>query len=201
VFVSVCVAAVAARKCRRHALRSSCSRGRTNLPQAPRLAHLGARNRRNTAAAGACRELAVPLLSAAERASRRPGIARAPAPVSIPSGALASPNLACLWPLGSRLPPRLLPQALDAVPDRPLPQALEPKRPRTARDRGSLLHESATLEQFAPNVQAPECHAVLPNPSLERTSTGKALGPRGGQAYHPLRGPSALPVVSAQLKR
>jgi hypothetical protein len=43
--------------------------------------------------------------------------------------------------------------------------------------------------------------AVRPNWSLERTSTGKALGPRGGQAYHPPRGPSALPVVSAQLKR
>jgi hypothetical protein len=33
---------------------------------------------------------------------------------------------------------------------------------------------------------------VTPNLSLERTSTGKALGPRG---------PSALPVASAQLKR
>jgi hypothetical protein len=40
-----------------------------------------------------------------------------------------------------------------------------------------------------------------PNPSLERTSTGKALGPRGAQAYHAPRGPSALPVASAQLKR
>jgi hypothetical protein len=40
-----------------------------------------------------------------------------------------------------------------------------------------------------------------PNPSLERTSTGKALGPRGGLGHHPPRGPSALPVASAQLKR
>jgi hypothetical protein len=43
--------------------------------------------------------------------------------------------------------------------------------------------------------------AVMPNPSLERTSTGKPLGPRTGQCHHPLRGPSAFPVVSAQLKR
>jgi hypothetical protein len=42
---------------------------------------------------------------------------------------------------------------------------------------------------------------VRPNPSLERTSTGKALGPRNGQYHHPSRGPSALPVASAQLKR
>ena len=40
-----------------------------------------------------------------------------------------------------------------------------------------------------------------PNPSLERTSTGKALGPRGSQAYPPPRGPSTSPVPAAQLKR
>ena len=40
-----------------------------------------------------------------------------------------------------------------------------------------------------------------PNPSLERTSTGVALGPRTGQCHHPLRGPSTTPVASAQLKR
>ena len=41
----------------------------------------------------------------------------------------------------------------------------------------------------------------MPNPSLERTSTGLALGPRTGQCHHPLRGPSTNPVGSAQLKR
>ena len=41
---------------------------------------------------------------------------------------------------------------------------------------------------------------LRPNPSLERTSTGGA-GPRTGQCHHPFRGPSANPVVSAQLKR
>jgi hypothetical protein len=43
--------------------------------------------------------------------------------------------------------------------------------------------------------------SVRPNPSLERTSTGLALGPRTGSGHHPLRGPSANPVGSAQLKR
>jgi hypothetical protein len=43
--------------------------------------------------------------------------------------------------------------------------------------------------------------AVLPNPSLERTSTGKALGPRGAHCHHSPRGPSTVPVASAQLKR
>jgi len=33
-----------------------------------------------------------------------------------------------------------------------------------------------------------------PNPSLERTSTGLALGPRSARCHHPLRGPSAIPV-------
>jgi hypothetical protein len=47
----------------------------------------------------------------------------------------------------------------------------------------------------------PSKGAMRPNPSLERTSTGKPLGPRNGQYHHPLRGPSALPVASAQLKR
>jgi len=44
-------------------------------------------------------------------------------------------------------------------------------------------------------------HEVRPNPSLERTVTGKALGPRTGQYHHPLRGPSASPASAAQLKR
>jgi hypothetical protein len=43
--------------------------------------------------------------------------------------------------------------------------------------------------------------AVLPNPSLEPTRTGMALGPRGARSYHPPRGPSAIPALAAQLKR
>ncbi len=42
---------------------------------------------------------------------------------------------------------------------------------------------------------------MRPNPSLERTSTGKTLGPRASQCHHPSRGPSALPAAAAQLKR
>jgi hypothetical protein len=41
----------------------------------------------------------------------------------------------------------------------------------------------------------------LPNPSLERTATGLALGPRGFSGYRPPRGPSANPAPAAQLKR
>jgi hypothetical protein len=41
----------------------------------------------------------------------------------------------------------------------------------------------------------------MPNPSLERTPTGKPLGPRCGQCHHPHRGPSASPAGAAQLKR
>jgi hypothetical protein len=40
-----------------------------------------------------------------------------------------------------------------------------------------------------------------PNPSLERTSTGKALGPRNALVYAASRGPSAMPAAAAQLKR
>ena len=39
------------------------------------------------------------------------------------------------------------------------------------------------------------------NPSLERTSTGLALGPRSARGHHPLRGPSAIPAPATQLKR
>jgi len=42
---------------------------------------------------------------------------------------------------------------------------------------------------------------VLPNPSLEPTRTGMALGPRSARCHHSLRGPSAIPARSAQLKR
>ncbi len=43
--------------------------------------------------------------------------------------------------------------------------------------------------------------AVLPNPSLEPTRTGMALGPPGSRCHHSPRGPSATPARSAQLKR
>jgi uncharacterized protein YegJ (DUF2314 family) len=42
---------------------------------------------------------------------------------------------------------------------------------------------------------------MTPDPSLERSSTGTALGRRAAQAYHAPRRPSALPLPAAQLKR
>jgi hypothetical protein len=47
----------------------------------------------------------------------------------------------------------------------------------------------------------PSVTRALPNPSVERTSTGKALGPRTSQCHHPSRGPSASPAPAAHLKR
>lgn len=46
-----------------------------------------------------------------------------------------------------------------------------------------------------------EARALRPNPSIERTPTGKALGPRAGQCHDPPRGPRASLAMSAQLKR
>lgn len=41
---------------------------------------------------------------------------------------------------------------------------------------------------------------LRPNPSLEATATGLALGPRTGQCHHPSRGLSANPASAPQLK-
>ena len=40
-----------------------------------------------------------------------------------------------------------------------------------------------------------------PNPSVEARPNGKAPGPRGGEAYHPPRGPGALPSCPPHLER
>jgi hypothetical protein len=42
---------------------------------------------------------------------------------------------------------------------------------------------------------------VTPNPSLEPTRTGMALGPLPGVVHHPSSGPSATPALAPQLKR
>ena len=44
-------------------------------------------------------------------------------------------------------------------------------------------------------------YEMTPNPSLEPTHTGMALGPLPGVVHHPSSGPSAIPAWSAQLKR
>ena len=73
----------------------------------------------------------------------------------------------------------------------PKKQSLVP--PRSARAPGP---------HFCSAVAAPSPWArVRPNPSLERTRTGKAPWPRGSQVYHPPRGQAASPARAAQLKR
>ena len=69
--------------------------------------------------------------------------------------------------------------------------------PQVARSNLASAQQPSVPQASQP-AQDPR---VRPNPSLERTSTGMALGPRGAQVYAAPRGPSALPVASAQLKR
>ncbi len=61
----------------------------------------------------------------------------------------------------------------------------------------SLRPRPPTLRPATPCL----LHQVRPNPSLEPTRTGMALGPRGAGSYHPPRGPSAIPALAPQLKR
>lgn len=42
---------------------------------------------------------------------------------------------------------------------------------------------------------------MTPNPSLEPTRTGMALGLLPGVVHHPSSGPSAIPALAPQLKR
>jgi hypothetical protein len=79
-----------------------------------------------------------------------------------------------------------------------LPAGCQPL-PGGVRTHWVALCNFRSLRSF-PNIQAYP-GALRPNPSLERTSTGKALGPRCGVVHHPPRGPSAFPVPAAQLKR
>jgi hypothetical protein len=84
-------------------------------------------------------------------------------------------------------------------------------RPRSGgafgpRCAGAGFQDAGTAQQVRVGIGATGTSVsfatgALPNPSLERTSTGMALGPRGYAVHHPPRGPSTTPVVSAQLKR
>jgi hypothetical protein len=63
-------------------------------------------------------------------------------------------------------------------------------------------HAERSSPQFRVYVTSvPSVTSALPNPSLERTSTGKAPWPRGFHAYHPPRGQATSPAPAAQLKR
>ena len=90
----------------------------------------------------------------------------------------------------------------QAFSQRPSAQAIHIVRVlcRACHRRGSSL-QALPWAFLAPPWQACVAQQVRPNPSLERTSTGLALGPRGFSGYRPPRGPSANPVGSAQLKR
>jgi hypothetical protein len=63
----------------------------------------------------------------------------------------------------------------------------------------SALWPSRSAPGVRPQLQAQP--SARPNPSLERTATGKPLGPRARQCHHRSRGPSAFPASAAQLKR
>ena len=64
--------------------------------------------------------------------------------------------------------------------------------PSTARPR---------LPVAAKSAQSLGTSSARPNPSLEPTRTGMALGPPAGLVHHPSSGPSAIPARSAQPKR
>jgi hypothetical protein len=73
---------------------------------------------------------------------------------------------------------------------------------------GQVVHRSAWPAGCTGDPISFRCAAlwhpaatVTPNPSLERTSPGKAPWPRASQAYHPSRGQGASPAAAAQLKR
>ena len=74
------------------------------------------------------------------------------------------------------------------------------QRPRAAADSQVIRGKcrglvSAALQGYVHSGK------LLPNPSLEATATGRALGPRRAASYHARRGPSALPLSAPQLKR
>ena len=77
--------------------------------------------------------------------------------------------------------------------------------PALANRRGRSLLPGSSLQVHGPASAALQGYVhsgkLLPNPSLEATATGRALGPRRAASYHARRGPSALPPSAPQLKR
>ena len=73
---------------------------------------------------------------------------------------------------------------------------------RSSRRRALLAFRSQwSWFSSAPTSANAARSPLRPNPSLERTSTGMALGPRARVVYHRPRGPSTTPVPAPQLKR
>ena len=82
------------------------------------------------------------------------------------------------------------------MPVRTLLQHGRPGPPRAGKRRRKACPSRLSIRYFELQRVAPcrkQCppKQLMPNPSLERTSTGLALGPRTGQCHHPLRGSSA----------
>jgi hypothetical protein len=73
----------------------------------------------------------------------------------------------------------------------------EKSRPAVAK----LVPVSCRLPAELVNRLRERATEVRPNPSLERTRTGMALGPPAGVVHHPSSGPSATPALASQLKR
>jgi hypothetical protein len=87
-------------------------------------------------------------------------------------------------------------------------QFVEPRCARNASDLGAREVLSPRAHGVEGQVAAARSFYAIgqprklrPNPSLERRATGKAPGPRGAVVYPAPRGPGALPVPPAQLKR
>ena len=76
------------------------------------------------------------------------------------------------------------------------PSSLQAPCPSAAKVRPHVARTPSNGAKSSTNA-----NTVLPNPSLEPTRSGVALGPRGSCSYHPPRGPSATPALAAQLKR
>ena len=80
-------------------------------------------------------------------------------------------------------------------------QGYEARRQTQALQPSGRFHHAGVGRFDSKRSRISVVAPAMPNPSLERTSTGMALGPRRSSGHHPLRGPSTTPVVSAQLKR
>jgi hypothetical protein len=96
----------------------------------------------------------------------------------------------------------------ERKPDKHLRRCVQANRHKTTRGQSALPchacargHSRSLSCGHSGRGALTAGQRARPNPSLERTSTGLALGPRGYSGHHSPRGPSANPAGSAQLKR
>ena len=74
-------------------------------------------------------------------------------------------------------------------------------RANVGRQPGPVERPSGRAMPVSPPATLRRGHESRPNPSLEATLHGLALGPRGARWHHAPRGPSTNPRRSPQLKR